>query len=177
MPCARHSSRLLEWEACFHFCFAWEACFDPLRAKYFIRFNFPLLHRHFILPGICASRFASFVPYCMLISVNRLIRLAQFCTQFKAFGNITICSKYSHIIKMWMLHYHANETHNRSINHYLCGVLEPIPYVFCWRHRGFNNPSVHPDLPDGVHVNSFGQYCLYRSYRGAIFTALRMLPS
>ena len=43
-------------------------------------------------------------------------------------------------------------------------------------HRGFANPSVHPYLPDGVHVNSFGQYCLYRSYRGAILNALRMLP-
>ena len=63
------------------------------------------------------------------------------------------------------------------LNQYLCGVLEPIPNVFCWRHRGFDNPSVHPYLPDGVHVNSFGQYCLYRSYRGAILKALRMLSS
>ena len=63
------------------------------------------------------------------------------------------------------------------LNQYLCGVLEPIPNVFCWRHRGFDNPSVHPYLPDGVHVNSFGQYCLYRSYRGTILKALRMLSS
>ena len=63
------------------------------------------------------------------------------------------------------------------LNQYLCGILEPIPNVFCWRHRGFDNPSVHPYLPDGVHVNSFGQYCLYRSYRGAILKALRMLSS
>ena len=55
------------------------------------------------------------------------------------------------------------------LNQYLCGVLEPIPNVFCWRHRGFDNPSVH--------VNSFGQYCLYRSYRGAILKALHMLSS
>ena len=41
----------------------------------------------------------------------------------------------------------------------------------------FDNPSVHPYLPDGVPVNSFGQYCLYRSYRGAILKALRMLSS
>lgn len=63
------------------------------------------------------------------------------------------------------------------LNQYLCGVLEPIPNVFCWCHRGFNNPSVHPYLPDGIHVNSFGQYCLYRSYRGAILKALRMPSS
>ena len=41
----------------------------------------------------------------------------------------------------------------------------------------FDNPSVHPYLPDGVHVNSFGQYCLYRSYRDTILKALRMLSS
>ena len=41
----------------------------------------------------------------------------------------------------------------------------------------FDNPSVHPYLPDGLHVNSFGQYCLYRSYRGTILKALRMLSS
>ena len=40
------------------------------------------------------------------------------------------------------------------LNQYLCGVLEPIPNVFCWRHRGFDNPSVQPYLPDGVYVNS-----------------------
>ena len=30
-------------------------------------------------------------------------------------------------------------------------------------------------LPDGGHVNPAGQYHLYRSYRGAIFRALRLL--
>ena len=61
------------------------------------------------------------------------------------------------------------------LNQYLNGVLEPIPNVFCWKHRGFREPAVHPYLPDGVHVNAFGQYFLYRSYRGAILKALRML--
>ena len=35
------------------------------------------------------------------------------------------------------------------LNQYLGGILEPIPNVFCWHHRGFNNPSVHPYLPNG----------------------------
>ena len=63
------------------------------------------------------------------------------------------------------------------LNQYLGGVLEPIPYVLCWRHRGFDNSSVHSYLPDGVHVNSFGQYCLYHSYHGAILKPLHMLSS
>ena len=63
------------------------------------------------------------------------------------------------------------------LNQYLCGILEPIPNAFCWRHRCFNNPSVHLYWSNGVHVNSFGQYCLYCSYRSAILKALRMLSS
>ena len=61
------------------------------------------------------------------------------------------------------------------LNQYLCGVLEPIPNVFCWQHRGFSEPSRDLYLSDGVHVNSSGQYLLYRSYQGAILQALRML--
>ena len=35
---------------------------------------------------------------------DRPIRLTQCCTQF---GNKTFCSKYFHIISMWMRHYHT----------------------------------------------------------------------
>lgn len=63
----------------------------------------------------------------------------------------------------------------RMLNQYLRGVLDPIPNVFCWQHRGFSEPSLHPYLSDGVHVNPGGQYLLYRSYRGAILQSLRML--
>lgn len=58
---------------------------------------------------------------------------------------------------------------------YLRVALDPIPNVFCWQHRGFSEPSRDLYLSDGVHVNSSGQYLLYRSYRGAILQALRML--
>lgn len=53
-------------------------------------------------------------------------------------------------------------------------ALEPFSNVFCWSHRGFTEPSDELYLPDGVHVNSDGQYVLYRSYRGAILHALQM---
>ena len=61
------------------------------------------------------------------------------------------------------------------LNQYLRGVLDPISNVFCWQHRGFSEPFRGLYLSDGVHVNSSGQYLLYRSYRGAILQALRML--
>jgi len=41
----------------------------------------------------------------------------------------------------------------QMLNQYLRGVLEPIPNVFCWEHRGFSEPSQDPYLPDEVHVN------------------------
>ena len=61
------------------------------------------------------------------------------------------------------------------LNQYTRVVLEHVSPVSCWTHRGFSNPSVSPFLPDGVHFNHTGQFALYRSYRRAILTALRML--
>jgi len=54
-------------------------------------------------------------------------------------------------------------------------VLDDLPNVFFWSHVEFNSP--HKDLywKDGVHVNPTGQYLLYRSYRGAILTAVGLL--
>ena len=67
--------------------------------------------------------------------------------------------------------------HQRAIilNNYVRVVLEPIPGVFCWEHRIFNHPAKDFYLPDGVHLNSSGQYHLFRSYRGAIMKALSFL--
>ena len=61
------------------------------------------------------------------------------------------------------------------VNKYLTVVLEHMPNVFTWLHRGFARPSVTPFLRDGVHFNKLGQFTLYRSYRGAILKSLRML--
>ena len=63
------------------------------------------------------------------------------------------------------------------LNWYLRRALDPIPIFFCWHHQGFTGPSVDLYSSDGVLVNSFGDYCLYRSYRGAMLKVLRMLPS
>ena len=61
------------------------------------------------------------------------------------------------------------------LNNYASVVLDSTPNVFCWRHRVFNHPAKNYYLPDGVHLNSAGQYQLYRSYRGAILKALSYL--
>ena len=63
----------------------------------------------------------------------------------------------------------------QTLNQVVRALLDSFPSVFCWTHRGFVNPSSNPFLRDGVHVNSDGQYALYRSFRGAILNALRLL--
>ena len=59
------------------------------------------------------------------------------------------------------------------INKVVLAILEPLFRVFCWFHWGFTNPSRDLFLSDGVHDNRAGQYILYRSYRGAILSALK----
>lgn len=54
-----------------------------------------------------------------------------------------------------------------AVHRVLNALLEPLPGVFCWFHKGL--------LSDGVHVNKLGQYLLYRSYRGAILKVLATL--
>lgn len=61
------------------------------------------------------------------------------------------------------------------LNQYLRVVSPDLSNVFCWQHIGFHSPSRSPYLSDGVHVNSFCQYQLCCSYRGAMLNALGML--
>lgn len=60
---------------------------------------------------------------------------------------------------------------------YLTAVLEPKPYCFYWRHRGFWNSRENIYLPDGVHLNDLGNLKLFRSIRGAVIKALGLVGS
>ena len=63
------------------------------------------------------------------------------------------------------------------LTRYLRVVLEPIPYVICWGHRGFWKARHNFYAADGVHLNSNGQYKLYRSFRRAVLKSMRLLSS
>ena len=60
-------------------------------------------------------------------------------------------------------------------------MLEPLfdgqLFVFVWEHLEIQPLSRRVLLPDGVHLNPHGQYCLYRSYRGAILKGVSMLSN
>ena len=63
----------------------------------------------------------------------------------------------------------------RDLVKYLKVLLEPLPYSFYWRHRGFWNTKVSLYSSDGVHLNSRGHYRLFRSLRRAVLRCLHSL--
>ena len=65
----------------------------------------------------------------------------------------------------------------KLLTKYLKVVLEPIPYVLYWRHRGFWNCKSRFLTRDGVHLNHFGQYRFFHSLRGAVLQCLRSLQA
>ena len=82
-----------------------------------------------------------------------------------------------HVIPRGACHAEAASFAWRSdiLRQYLGVVLNCTPNVFCWLHKPFSHPAKNFYLADGVHINPARQYYLYRSYRGAILTALGML--
>ena len=61
------------------------------------------------------------------------------------------------------------------LRQYLSVVLAEENGIFSWDHREFFRTDRALLSSDGVHCNAQGQYCLYRSYRGAILKALKLL--
>ena len=61
------------------------------------------------------------------------------------------------------------------LRQYLSVVLDNMPGVFLWEHRAFCKAGKNLLSLDGVHCNSYGQFSLYKSYRGAILKALSLL--
>lgn len=49
------------------------------------------------------------------------------------------------------------------LNQYLNHDLELCINIISWRHMSFSNPKVRVCLHDGFHLNSHGQYSLYRT--------------
>ena len=56
---------------------------------------------------------------------------------------------------------------------YLKVVLEPLPYTFYWRHRGFWRCKSRFFACDGVHLNDRGNYNFFRSLIGVVLRCMR----
>lgn len=63
------------------------------------------------------------------------------------------------------------------LRQYLHVVLSDMPGVFIWQHKSIilAEPELCLLSRDGVHLSDHGEYRLYRSYRGAILKALKLL--
>lgn len=65
--------------------------------------------------------------------------------------------------------YNLNVT---NLHLYFKALLEPIPYCFYWKHRGFWNSHKNIYLPDGVHLNDLIHLKLFRSILGSVIKAI-----
>ena len=62
-----------------------------------------------------------------------------------------------------------------KLHRYLKVVLEQLPFCYYWRHRGFWNSKRDLYFPDGVHLNSLGNYKFLCSIRGAVLRAIKLV--
>ena len=106
-------------------------------------------------------------PSLVAASIEVLVRFLHNCFPVKV---ICVCR---------VIPRHSPCAFNNKVaacNELVRSLLEPLPYIFCWFHKGgFYNKTGKLLLADGVHVNRVGQYRLYRSYRGVILRALTLL--
>ena len=77
---------------------------------------------------------------------------------------------------MGLLHEEFN-TKAATFNRMLDTLFDDGPSVFVWEHLEMQSLTRRNLLSDGVHLNCHGQYCLYRSYRGAILKGVSLLNS
>ena len=61
-----------------------------------------------------------------------------------------------------------------KLHQYLKVVLEPLPFCYYWRHRGFWKSKSKLYLPDGVHLNNLGNYKFMHSIREVVLQALKL---
>ena len=64
-----------------------------------------------------------------------------------------------------------------TFNKMLEALFDDHQFVFVWEHLKLQSLSRRVPLSDGGHLNAHGQYCLYRSYRGAIFKGISLLSN
>lgn len=64
-----------------------------------------------------------------------------------------------------------------TFNKMLEAPFDDQQFIFVWEHFELQSLSRRVLLPDGVHLNPHGQYCLYRSYRGAILKGVSLVSN
>lgn len=111
------------------------------------------------------------------IVIGEILELVEYMRSFDSLGAIGFCK----VIPRWErdmgLPLEDFNTKATTLNNMLEALFDEDQLVFVWEHSELQSLSRRVLLTDGVHLNPHGQYCLYRSYRGAILKGITLLSN
>ena len=127
-----------------------------------------------IILEIGTNDLSSRSPEVVIGDLLDLVELLQFVDSSTVVG---LCKVLPRRHRSTGLPHEEFNTKAATFNKMLDAVFDDRPSVFVWGHLQIHSLARRVLLPDGVHLNCHGQYCLYRSYRGAILKEVSLLPS
>ena len=107
------------------------------------------------------------------VVIGDLLDLVQFSQSVDSSMAVGVCKVLPRRHRSTGLPHEELNTKAATLNKMMDALFDDRPSVFCV--GPFGNLSRGVLLPDGVHLNCNGQYCLYRSYRGATLKGVSLL--
>ena len=111
------------------------------------------------------------------VVIGDLLDLVQLLQSVDSSTVVNVCKVLLWRHRSMGLPHEEFNTKAATFNKMLDAVFDDRPSVFVWGHLEIQSLTCRLLLPDGVHLNSHRQYCLYRSYRDAILKGVSLLPS
>lgn len=111
---------------------------------------------------------------------DKLLDLAQEVKVRSGARMVMVCTLTRRSLGKYLTSQSQVDKFNREIdrfNAYVRVVGPTFDGLSAWRHSGFREPSIPLLLEDGVHMNSRGQYKLYKSVRGAMVVAVNRIAA
>ena len=130
-----------------------------------------------IILEIGTNDLSSQPPEVVIGEVLDLVCLVEFLQSVASFTVVGICKVLPRRQRGTGLP--QEDFNNRAVtfNKMLESLFDGQQSVFVWEHLEIQSLSRRVLLPDGIHLNPHGQYCLYRSYRGAILKGVSLLSN
>ena len=109
------------------------------------------------------------------VVIGDLLDLVEFLQSVDSSTVVGVCKVLPRRHRSTGLPHEEFNTKAVTFNKMMDALFDDRPSVFVWGHLELQSLSRRVFLPDGVHLNCHGQYCLYRSYRGAILKGVSLL--
>ena len=109
------------------------------------------------------------------VVIGDLLDLIEFLQSVDSSTAVSVCKVLPLRHRSTGLPHEEFNTKAATFNRMLDALFDDRPSVFLWGHLEMQSLSRQVSLPDGVHLNCHRQYCLYRSYRGAILKGVSLL--